>query len=114
MTSTQKLAKERGRGFEYKVAKAVNGVRVGRSKAVKVDGKWIQTNCQRPPDVVNSWASFECKSRKRIPEVIRKGMTQAIQNAPDGFPCFLVIYDREQRCSYVVQTFEQFLDLHER
>jgi hypothetical protein len=114
MTSPQKLSKERGRGLEYRIAKAVNGVRVGRSKAVKVNGKWIQTDCQRPPDVVNSWASFECKSRKNVPQLISKGMGQAVHNAPDGHACFLVIYDREQRCAYVIQTLQQFLDLHER
>jgi hypothetical protein len=113
-TTPQKRAKERGRSLEYKVAKAVHGVRVGRSKAVKVNGKWIQTDCQRPPDVVNAWASFECKSRKDLPKWFTDGMTQAIRNAPNGFPSFLVIYCREDGCYYITSRFEQFLDLHER
>ena len=110
----RKRARQRGRNLERAVAKKVNGVVCGRSKAVNVNGKWIQINPQQPPDVVNEWASFECKSRKDLPKWFKKGMGQAIHNAPDGFPSFMVIYDREERCYYEVSRFEQFLDLHER
>ena len=79
-----KRAKQRGRNLERTIAKRVNGVVVGRSKAVKVQEQWIQVNPQKPPDVVNTWASFECKSRKTVPDWFRKGMHQAIRNAPDG------------------------------
>jgi len=113
MTSTQKLARWRGSNLERTVAKKVHGIVCGRSKAVNVNGKWIQINPQQPPDVVNEWASFECKSRKDLPKWFRKGMGQAIHNAPDGFSSFMVIYDREERCYYEVSRFEQFLDLHE-
>jgi hypothetical protein len=110
----RKLARKRGNNFELSVAKKVHGVRVGRSKAVNVDGIYIQVNCQQPPDVINQWASFECKSRKDIPKWLRKGMTQAIRNAPMGHIPHLVIYDREERCTYIVQMFPDWLDLHER
>jgi len=114
MTSPQKLSRWRGSNFERAIAKLVHGVVCGRSKAVRVDDKWIQINPQRPPDVINTWASFECKSKKSLPKWFRDGMVQAIRNAPDGHLGHMVIYDREERCKYIVQRFDDWLDQHER
>ena len=110
--SDQKRARWRGKNLEYSVAKDVKGEVVGRSKSVKVGDKFIQVNPQQPPDVVNEWASFECKSRKSLPKWFRKGMSQAIHNAPDGFPSYMVVYDREDRAKYVIERFDQWLDWH--
>ena len=114
MTSTQKLAKWRGSNLERAIAKKVHGVVVGRSKAVKVKDKWIQINCQQPPDVVNEWASFECKSRKKLPKLLKDAMTQAIRNAPNGLIPHAILFDREDRNTYIVMMFHDWLDLHER
>jgi len=114
MPDEHKRARQRGKNLERKVAKDVYGVVCGRSKAVNVNGKWIQIDCQQPPDVVNEWASFECKSRKNLPNWFRRGMGQAVHNAPDGHCSFMVVYDREERCYYIVSRFEQWLELHEK
>ena len=114
MTTIQKLSRWRGSNFERAIAKKVHGVVCGRSKAVKVNDKYIQVNPQQPPDVVNEWASFECKSKKSLPKWFRDAMIQAIRNAPDGHLGYLVIYDRGERCTYITQRFDDWLDQHER
>lgn len=113
MTTMQKLAKWRGSNFERKIAKLVHGVVVGRSKAIKVGDKlWIKIDCQKPPDVVNEWASFECKYYRKLPVFITKVMAQAIQNSPEGLTPFAVLGDRGNRSQYVVMTLQDFLDWH--
>ena len=110
--SIQKLSRWRGKNLERTIADKVHGVVCGRSKAVKVERKWIQINPQQPPDVINEWASFECKSRKSVPKLIKDGMTQSIRNAPEGLIPYLILYDRGDRNYYVVQMLHDFLDLH--
>lgn len=118
MTSNEKSlrvrqSRARGRYGESRLAKKVNGVVVGRSKAVVTpDGKTIRINCQKPPDVVTSWASFESKYYTRIPKFLDKVMTQAINNAPKGLTPFGVIADRSDRVTYVVMTLKDFVELH--
>lgn len=102
-----------GRYGEIRLSRLVNGVVVGRSKAVVTpDGKTIKINCQKPPDVVTSWASFENKHLKHIPKIIDKMMTQAITNAPEGLIPIGHITDREARVSFFIMTERDFLDLH--
>ena len=75
MTSTQKLAKERGRSLEYKVAKAVNGVRVGRSKAVRVSRKATPRVLDRLPYYLESDIEFSMpiyKAEYSYPLIILK------------------------------------------
>jgi hypothetical protein len=113
MASTQKQARWRGSNFERRVGKLIHGVVVGRSKAVKVGEKWIQTDCQRPPDVVNEWLSVECKYMKALPKCMTEPLTQAIRNAPDGLIPAVFAGDRQGN-RVVIMTENDFLDLHER
>ena len=113
-TSENKRARWRGSFFERRVAKFVHGVVVGRSKAVKVDDRYIQVNPQQPPDVVNSWLSIECKYLKKLPVWLDKIMTQAVRNAPDGLVPVAWLGGREDNSRFVVMTERDFLDLHER
>ena len=110
----QKRARWRGSNFERRVAKRVHGVVVGRSKAVKVNDKWIQVNPQQPPDVLNEWLSVECKYYKRLPKWLIKVMTQAIHNAPEGLTPVAWLGDREDGSRFVIMTEHDFLDLHEK
>ena len=112
--SPQKRAKWRGNNYERRVAKLVHGIVVGRSKAVKVNDKWIQVNCQQPPDVVNEWLSVECKYLKTLPVWLDKVMTQAIRNAPDGLIPAAFVGGREDNSRFVIMVERDFLDLHER
>jgi len=112
--SIQKLAKWRGSNFERRVAKLIKGVVVGRSKAVRVNDRWIQTDCQQPPDVVNEWLSVECKYYKKLPIWLDKVMIQAIRNAPDGLIPVAWVGGREDGSRFVIMTERDFLDLHER
>ena len=100
--SEQKRAKWRGSNFERATAKKVHGVVVGRSKAVKVGDKWIQTNCQQPPDVVTECFSFECKYMKELPKGELKAMSQSIRNAPDGLTPVSVLGDRQGNRVYLM------------
>lgn len=99
MTETKeerKQARGRGKYGERRLAKLVKGEVVGRSKAVKLpSGKFVQVNCQQPPDVVNEWASFEVKYVKSLPKSLTKGMSQAIRNAPEGHIPHLSLASRE-------------------
>ena len=96
----RKRARWRGSNFERRIAKKVHGVVVGRSKAVKVNDKWIQTNCQQPPDVVTECFSFECKYMKGLPKSELRAMSQAIRNAPEGLTPVSVRGDRDGNCIY--------------
>ena len=113
MESERKRARWRGSNFERSTAKKVHGVVVGRSKAVKVNDKWIQVNPQQPPDVVNEWLSVECKYTKEMPRCITKPLSQSIRNAPDGLIPVVFIGDR-QGDRVVIMTEHDFLDLHEK
>jgi hypothetical protein len=113
---SQQNKRNRGRGRygERRLAEKVKGVVCGRSKAVKLEsGKTITLNCQRPPDVVNEWASFESKWLKSAPKAIAKVMTQAVTNAPDGLVPIGVIGDRSQKTVYYIMMERDFLDLHQ-
>ena len=113
MTSQQKLARQRGSNFERRVAKLIHGVVVGRSKAVKVNEKYIQVNPQQPPDVVNEWLSVECKYIKHLPKSVLKWITQAVRNSPTGQTPAVFAGDRDGN-RVVIMTERDFLDLHER
>jgi hypothetical protein len=113
MSSENEKSRQRGRYGEQRLAKKVNGVVVGRSKAVKLpSGKYVQINCQRPPDVVTEMFSFESKWLKSAPVNIHKVMEQAIRNAPSGHIPIGVIGDREQHTVFYIMTEQDFLDLH--
>ena len=106
-------SRSRGHYGERRLADKVNGVVVGRSKAVVTpDGKTIRINCQKPPDVVTFWASFESKYLSRVPACLTKVMNQAVSNSPDGLIPIGVIADREARVVYYIMTERDFLDLH--
>jgi len=110
----RKQSRWRGRNYERRVAKLIKGVVVGRSKAVKVQGKFIQINCQKPPDVVNVWLSVECKYWAELPAWLDKVMTQAVKNCPkeQGLTAIAWVGDREAKTNYIIMTERDFLDLH--
>ncbi len=109
----QSNSRQRGRYGERRLAKKVGGVVVGRSKAVKLpSGKYVQINCQRPPDVVTEIFSFESKWLKSAPANIHKVMEQAIKNAPDGYIPVGVIGDRNQHTVFYIMMERDFIDLH--
>ncbi len=109
----QARSRSRGRYGERRLAKKVNGVVCGRSKAVKLpNGKFIQIDCRRPPDVVTEWASFESKWLKKVPVMLHKVMGQAIRNAPKNLIPIGVIGDREQRTVFYVMMEGDWIDLH--
>jgi hypothetical protein len=106
-------SRSRGRYGEQRLAKLVNGVVVGRSKAVQLpSGKWVKVNCQMPPDVLNEVFSFESKWLKDVPASLKKIMTQAVRNAPDTFIPVGVIGDRVGHNVYYILMERDFLDLH--
>jgi len=107
----RKRARWRGKNYERRVAKLIKGIVVGRSKAVKVQDKWIQINCQKPPDVVNVWLSVECKYWKELPVWLDKIMTQAVRNAPASLTPVGWVGDREAKVNYVILLERDFVDL---
>ena len=117
MTETSvrvKRSRARGRYGEYRLAKRVNGVVVGRSKAVILPcGKTIKIDCQKPPDVIDGKGlfSFESKWLQRVPAMLDKVMGQAIGNAPNGLVPVGVIGDRTNRVVYYILAERDFLDL---
>ena len=107
-----KRARQRGTNAERACAKATGGVVVGRSKAVKLGDKYVQVNCQQPPDVLSPpFFSFEVKNTP-IPKKISKAMSQSIQNAPQGFTPEVWWYDRDTGETYVITIKPHWLDLH--
>ena len=92
--SDQQKAKWRGKNFERRVSELMGGTVVGRSKAVKVGNAFIEVDPQRPPDVVTSLLSIECKHTK-IPASIRRAVAQAHRNAPEGLTPLVFWGDRE-------------------
>ncbi len=108
-----KQRRGRGRYGEMRLAKKVNGVVVGRSKAVHLpSGKWQQVNCNMPPDVVTDMFSFESKWLLHVPANIKKVMTQAVRNAPEGLTPVGVIGDRIGHDVYYIMMERDFLVLH--
>ena len=108
-----KKAQQRGRNAEYQCAKDTHGVRVGRSKAVKVGDKYIQVNCQQPPEVLAAFFSFECKNTKLAKSVV-KAVSQSIRNAPEGFSPDVWWYNPEDGVTYIFTTRPILLDEHFR
>ena len=115
---SREMKQRRGRGKygEQRLAKKVGGKVVGRSKWIFFDTDYgqhvIQINCQKPPDVVTMMFSFESKWLKQVPANIRKVMTQAISNSPQGLIPIGVIGDREQREVYYILMEHDWLSLH--
>lgn len=108
----QKKARGRGKQTEYRCAKDMGGVVIGRSKAVKVGSEYVQVNCQQPPDVLAPPCfAFECKNRK-IAKSISKAMSQAIANAPKDWDAYVWWYDRESEVTYIICTRPTFLGMH--
>jgi len=108
----RKRAKWRGKNYGRRVAHLIKGVVVGRSKAVKIQGKFfIQVNCQQPPDVVNVWLSVECKYWKELPVWLDKVMTQAVKNAPSSLTPVAWVGDREASVNYIIMLERDFIDL---
>jgi len=92
--SPNRQAKWRGANFERATAKKVGGVRVGRSKAVRVGDRHIDIDPQHPPDVVTTRLSIECKYMKEVPVGILSPMAQACRNAPQGLVPVVFMGDR--------------------
>lgn len=114
MTKTRRVkrAQRRGKNCERQCAKDTDGVVAGRSKAVKVGDRYVQVNCQQPPDVLAPpFFSFECKNTK-FPKSVAKAVSQAIANAPEGFAGYVYWYDKESRVTYIITTRRNFLDMH--
>jgi len=103
----------RGRNAEYRLARKVKGVVVGRSKAVILDsGKAIRINPTKPPDVVTEMFSFESKWLVRVPANIREVMEQARLDWPEGMIPVAVMGDRNQLRVYYIMEEKDFFDLH--
>ena len=111
-STEHKKARQRGRYGERRLAKKVNGVVVGRSKWIVIEGKGYQINCQQPPDVISPPFAFESKWLKQVPKMLDKVMTQAIRNCPKDLTPVAVIGDREQRVCYYIMTEKDWLDWH--
>ena len=108
----RKNARGRGKQTEYRCAKDMGGVVVGRSKAVRVGGEYVQVNCQQPPDVLAPpFFSFECKNRK-FPKSVSKAMSQATANAPEGWDAYVWWYDKDSEVTYIITTRPVFLGQH--
>jgi len=112
----RKNARQRGNNAERACAKAMSGVVVGRSKAVKIGSRglesWVSVNCQQPPDVLAPGGfSFECKNTKLSRKVV-KAVSQSVRNAPSGFEPYVWWYDRESDSTYIICTKRVFLDMH--
>jgi hypothetical protein len=113
VSTRNKRSRGRGRYGEARWAKKTGGVVVGRSKAVKLpSGKWIQVNCQKPPDVVDDLFSYENKHYKNLPAWLEKVMTQATSNCPEGLIPVAHVGDRECRTYYCIIPEKDWLDLH--
>lgn len=108
-----KLSRGRGRYGERRLAEKVNGVVIGRSKAVKLASGWVQVDCNKPPDVLGNDGlfSYESKWIKNVPVSLSKVMTQAVSNAPAGFIPVGVIGDRVGHCVYYILMESDFLSL---
>ena len=117
MSSKQKQAQYRGTNFEYRVAKLVNGKRVGRSQAIVVGNSTIQIDPNHPPDVVNEWSSIECKYVKSLPKAVTKAMAQVLRNtaltkAPRPLVPVIFMGDRAGN-RVVIMPENVYLELHE-
>jgi len=112
-TRSREMKQRRGRGKseEYVCAKKTKGVVVGRSKAVNVNGKWYQTDCQKPPDVLTPPYSFEVKNQV-MPKRIVSAMSQAVGNSPPGLTPKVWWRDRTDGIRYVIELMPDFLDDH--
>lgn len=107
----RKQARWRGKNEERACAKMTKGVVVGRSKAVKVDGQWYQTDCQKPPDIISPPFSFEVKNKK-LPKTVADAMSQAIRNAPTGLIGKVWWRDKESGVRYIIETVHDFIADH--
>ena len=104
-----------GRGYygESRLAKKVNGVIVGRSKAVVLPtGETIEITHQHPPDVVNSMFAFESKYTRQFPKKISDYMLQAETNCPDGLTPVAVVKDPYRKTYYYILRESDFVELH--
>jgi len=105
-------ARYRGHNLEASCAKAMRGVVVGRSKAVKVGAEYVSINLGAPPDVLAPGGfSFECKNKK-LPKVVAEAINQAVRNAPEGYSPYVWWYDKKNGTTYVMTTKYVFLDNH--
>lgn len=114
MSTEQARARGRGRYGERRLAGKVNGVIIGRSKAVQLpeSKRYVQIDIQHPCDVLNETFAFESKWIKHAPASIKKVMTQAMRNTPFGFIPVGVIGGREAKEVYYIFTEPDFLGLH--
>jgi hypothetical protein len=112
MSSEQAKSRYRGRNAEYRLAKLVHGVVVGRSKAVVVNGKTIVVNPCAPPDVVTTMFSFESKWLKSLPVSVTKAVLQSKTNCPEGLIPITVMCDRTTHDKLFIMREQDFLDLH--
>jgi len=120
--SIQKRAQYRGKWFEYEVAKLVHGKVVGRSKAIVVGNSTFECDPNHPCDVINEWASYECKYLKSLPKTVTNAMEQAVKNAsltrpvgntdPTPLTPITIMGDREGH-RIVVMPLNVYLELHE-
>lgn len=106
-----KKSRARGKKEEYTCAKMTHGVVVGRSKAVQVNGRWYNTDCQKPPDVIAPPYSLEVKNRP-IPKSIEKAMNQAVANAPENLMPLVWWRDKQTGDRYIIQLVRDFLADH--
>lgn len=113
MTTEQQKARYRGKNAEYRLAKLLGGIVIGRSKAIILSsGKSIKINPQHPCDVIDGkgFGAYECKWYKSLPKFITKVMTQAVTNCPDGCVPFASLCDRTTHDKYIVMREQDFID----
>ena len=112
VTRRVKKAIKSGKNLEYRVSKKLGGVVVGKSKAVKVDGKFIQIDLNRPPDVVTPLFSCECKAMKSVPKKLKNACNQSYRNCPTGLTPITVLYGKDDQDYYWVIKSPHFEELY--
>ena len=111
------ISKSRGYYGEARIAKKVNGVIVGRSKFIEVQGKVIKIDHQHPVDVVTPVFGFESKYI-RGSVVCSKGLSDAmLQAETNAYLCepkltpVCAIKDAFRKQYYYVTREQDFIDL---
>lgn len=113
MSSEQQKARGRGKQAEYRLAKLVGGIVVGRSKAILFpSGQVVKINPCAPPDVVTPLFSFESKYLKNLPVCVNKAVIQARMNCPERLIPITVMCDRTSGKKLYIMEEKDFLDLH--
>ena len=72
------------------------------------DGKGLPTE-----DVTHDYFSVECKTRAKLPALIRDSYRQAVTNAPDGKVPLVVIQEKNSQDMMAVLPLQALVDLYD-